>query len=437
MSASENMRSDPPSSHSASPAQGIAALSFSDSPSHKGFRVGTHRLVSPGLTLERMHPHLSAMGITRIANVTGLDRIGIPVVTVCRPNSRSLAVAQGKGLTLAAARASGLMESIEGYHAENIDMPLRRGSWRQLRRTDRLIEVDRLPQSPGSPFHPDLPLWWVEGFDILSDHSLWLPLETVYLDFRVDQRDGCGCFVVSSKGLAGGNHLLEAVSHAICELVEQDAFLRWRLADFPEACRTRLDLERIGDRQIQGVLERFRRAGVDVAVWEITSAVAIPGFYCTILDAPDSPGPWLYSASGFGCHPVREIALLRALVEAAQSRLTAISGSRDDLDRAQYLHHRDPAVIRQQRQSIESHGPGRTLAEAPSMDSDDFAADVVWELERLRSVGIGHVAMVNLTKPGLGIPVVRVVIPGLMALGPLPPQHPSRDREGAAPERQP
>jgi ribosomal protein S12 methylthiotransferase accessory factor YcaO len=27
------------------------------------------------------------MGITRVANVTGLDSVGIPVVMVCRPNS--------------------------------------------------------------------------------------------------------------------------------------------------------------------------------------------------------------------------------------------------------------------------------------------------------------------------------------------------------------
>ena len=86
-------------------------------PSPKGFRLGTHRAIDPRETIERIRPHMAAMGITRVANVTGLDRIGIPVVMVCRPNSRSLAVAQGKGLDLDAAKASGLGESIEAYHA--------------------------------------------------------------------------------------------------------------------------------------------------------------------------------------------------------------------------------------------------------------------------------------------------------------------------------
>ena len=62
------------------------------------------------------------MGITRIANVTGLDRIGIPVVMVCRPNARSIAVSQGKGLDMDAAIVSGLMESAELYHAEQIEL---------------------------------------------------------------------------------------------------------------------------------------------------------------------------------------------------------------------------------------------------------------------------------------------------------------------------
>ena len=67
---------------------------------------------------------MPTMGITRIANITGLDRLGIPVVMVCRPNSRSIAVSQGKGLTLDAAKASGLMESVETFHAESITRPL-------------------------------------------------------------------------------------------------------------------------------------------------------------------------------------------------------------------------------------------------------------------------------------------------------------------------
>src|SRR5208282_2138326 len=103
----------------------------------KGYQAGTHRLVSPEDTLERVRPLLPRMGITRVANVTGLDCIGIPVVMVCRPNSRNVAVSQGKGLTLAAAKVSGIMESVEGYHAERVALPLLLGSYEELRATHR------------------------------------------------------------------------------------------------------------------------------------------------------------------------------------------------------------------------------------------------------------------------------------------------------------
>src|SRR5215213_1288851 len=133
----------------------------------KTFRSGTHRTAAPEATLARVRPLLPVMGITRIANVTGLDHIGVPVVMVCRPNSRSLAVSQGKGITLAAAKASGVMESIENYHAERITRPLLLGRYEDLRYTHRLVDVAGLPFVAGSVYHPSLDLLWIEGWDLM------------------------------------------------------------------------------------------------------------------------------------------------------------------------------------------------------------------------------------------------------------------------------
>ena len=94
------------------------------------------------------------MGITRIANVTGLDTIGIPVVMVCRPNSRSVSVSQGKGLTLAAAKASGVMESVEGYHAEHITLALEMLELQELRYSHRVADPEDLPRPVTASFIP-------------------------------------------------------------------------------------------------------------------------------------------------------------------------------------------------------------------------------------------------------------------------------------------
>jgi YcaO-like protein with predicted kinase domain len=127
-----------------------------------------------------VRPYLARTGITRIANVTGLDRIGVPVVMVCRPNSRSLAVSQGKGLTLDAAKASGVMEAIELYHAERIQLPLKLGSGRELAETHRLIDLEALPQRTDSRFHPNLPMLWIEGRDLVTATPIWVPYEVVH-----------------------------------------------------------------------------------------------------------------------------------------------------------------------------------------------------------------------------------------------------------------
>src|SRR5262245_28413269 len=143
----------------------------------KGHSLGTHRLVPPGETVERVRAVMGEMAITRIANVTGLDRIGIPVIMVCRPNARSIAVSQGKGLDLAAATASGLMESIETFHAEQIDRPLKLASLVDLVATHSVIDVAGLPRAAADRFHEHLAILWIEGRNFLSGGTVWLPYE--------------------------------------------------------------------------------------------------------------------------------------------------------------------------------------------------------------------------------------------------------------------
>jgi hypothetical protein len=58
----------------------------------------------------------AVMGITRVADITGLDTIGIPVIAVCRPNSRSVVVSLGKGLDVISARASGCHGKHRDFH---------------------------------------------------------------------------------------------------------------------------------------------------------------------------------------------------------------------------------------------------------------------------------------------------------------------------------
>jgi YcaO-like protein with predicted kinase domain len=383
-------------------------------PSHeralKGHRRGTHRLVAPGATIERIAPLKARMGITRVANVTGLDRIGIPVVMVCRPNSRSIAVAQGKGLDLDAARASGLMESIESYHAERIELPLKLASLQDLRDRHRVVDVDSLPKVTHSRFRPSLRILWIEGRDLISDAAIWLPYETVHIDCTLPQPTGSGCFLAGTNGLASGNHPLEAINHAICEVVERDSNSIWNRLHPRRRDRTRLDLDTVDDDDCVEVIQRLEQTGFDVAVWDITSDIGIAAFYCLIVDRRDERA---HSGAGAGAHTARGVALLRSLTEAVQVRTTYIAGSRDDLHSDSFTAAAIEQKLRRARLLMAGHGPRRDFRRVPSHDGDSFAEDLAWLLQRLRSAGIEQVTAVDLKHPDLAIPVVRVVIPGL------------------------
>jgi ribosomal protein S12 methylthiotransferase accessory factor YcaO len=104
---------------------------------------------------------------------------------------------------------------------------------------------------------------------------------------------------------------------------------------------------------------------------------------------------------------------LGALTEAAQARLTVISGLRDDFRRDSYEQLLDPDVVRAVRNRMSESAPARSFRDVPSWDGETLEDDVEWELERIRTAGVRRVVVVDLTKPEFGLPVVRVIVPGL------------------------
>jgi YcaO-like protein with predicted kinase domain len=376
----------------------------------KAYRAGTHRTVAPAETLARVRPLMPTMGITRIANITGLDRLGIPVVMVCRPNSRSIAVSQGKGLTLDAAKASGLMESVETFHAESITQPLVLATARELDRSHPIANIELLPRAMASRFNMDEPILWIEGRDIVGASSCWLPYEFVHTDYTFPPGPASGYFPANTNGLASGNHLLEAVSHGICEVIERDAATLWVQSSERLKRQRVLRLSEVEDAACQKLLKQFARARVAVRVWDMTSDVGVSSFYCLVMGEKDNV---VTPEFGSGCHPARQVALLRALTEAAQARTTYIAGSRDDFSRSDYSEAARSRRYDRCRMLMDTGGEDRHFHEVPNFESETFREDVDWILDRLRAVGIQQVFVVDLTKPEFGIPVVRVVIPGL------------------------
>ncbi len=364
-----------------------------------------------------------------------------PVFAAIRPLGRSLSTQQGKGRTLLAARVSALMESIETWHAEHLQLPVRRAAAEQLRQRGAIAPLTRLPRAPrqavakrtaqraggrGSaaakaaaakaarekaaravPLSSRI-LPWVEGFELASARPMWVPEEAVTLDCVLGGRQPI--FDISSNGLASGNCLVEAILHGLCEVIERDAEAAWRR----EEGQRRLVLDSVTDPGCVELIEQFTAAGVRVVVWDLTSDVGVPVIGCAILEDPEQPA-WraLGLYQGFGCHPAPEIALARALTEAAQTRLTYIAGARDDFFPFDYDRATDRELLAQIWEELASapHQPVM-FDELPALASGELGDDLEAIVARLGACGSKQVIAVELSQPGFGVPVVKVLVPG-------------------------
>lgn len=378
----------------------------------KGYVMGTHRTRSPRQTLEDYARFMPMMGITRLANLTGLDSIGLPVYIAIRPNSRSLATSLGKGFDADSAKASALMESIETWHAEHIEHSLRWDSYWSLAKTSAVVNVAELPRYQGRELRLDHPCLWIEGYDIMRQCPVWVPYEAATLNC-VSAPGHASTFCVSTNGLASGNHLLEAIVHGLCEVIERDAETLWRLTDDLR----QLDLTTVDDPASAQTLALLDRAGVRAAAWNLTTDLGIPVYGCAILESPDQPsGRGLGVYYGFGCHLSPDVALMRALSEAVQTRLTYISGSRDDFFRDEYEQATDEDLLRGIWEEISNPPSLESLAAQVSLATESFEEDIAVLLSALGKAGVKSAVVVNLTRPEIGIPVVKVVVPGLEGL---------------------
>ncbi|WP_330323315.1 YcaO-like family protein [Streptomyces anulatus] len=288
------------------------------------FTCGTFRVRKPEDTWSIISPDLHKFGITRVADVTGLDSVGIPVAMAVRPLSQTLSVSQGKGRTLLLAKVSAAMEAIELWHAENIAAALSsfRATGAEL---DLPYAVADLESDPGSITGPRTPLRWVTGQALLSGRPVPLPQDTVSLAAKDPLTWRAAGLASTTNGLASGNNRAEATLHALYEVLERDAVAR------SQEGRARVDYvdpSTVDHDDCQTLITRLHTASCYVELSRIVSTGPVHCF-TTRVWSEDFP----VMAFGSGAHTHEDVALSRALTEAAQSRLTAIAGSRDDMTR--------------------------------------------------------------------------------------------------------
>lgn len=380
--------------------------------SEKQLLRGSHRVCSVEDTLARVLPLKHAFGITRIANVTGLDRVSVPVAIAIRPNARSIAVSQGKGATYNHAKASALMEAIEIWHAEHVDCPVYYASAADLSAHHQMIDLSRLPRTPTPAPRNTVRMHWIMATDLMDGGQKLVPLEMVHADYTHPVSPDCGFFPSSTNGLASGNHLMEATCHAICEVIERDALTLWYHLPLEAQRATRVDLASLTDPTHLRTLEKFAHAGLECALWDVTSDIGVPSILCIIYD---SAAPGEHLGLGSGTHLDPKTAVHRAMNEAAQTRLNYITGAREDLFHDEFSLDGKQQKLDAFAGLLADSTPTRDMSSMTGAIHQTLEEDVAWLIARLSNIGIKEVAVVDLSRAEFDIPVVRVIIPGLEA----------------------
>ena len=117
---------------------------------------GIERTVPAAETIRRVAKTAESLGVTRLADITGLDRIGIPVYSSVVPKSRdSLSVYNGKGARPVDAQAGALMEAIERQTALNVRPPHLEASFSELRKRANALDPKSVNQKLSDDYSDD------------------------------------------------------------------------------------------------------------------------------------------------------------------------------------------------------------------------------------------------------------------------------------------
>jgi ribosomal protein S12 methylthiotransferase accessory factor len=410
-------------------------------------------------TLSKIIPICKMIGVTRVCDITYLDRLYIPNYSAVLPGTEdAFWVYGGKGPTKAHARASALMESIERYCSlsNNTSQCIIRGTYSQLSKSyHKVLHPDEVIEPVNKTYDDNKSIIdYVIGFDLLNNEEVLVPAQLVFSRFSARIPSTLAFPYSHTNGLASGNVLEEAICQALCEVIERDAVSIAELCassipytilqnltkslreinnginNYPEISEPNfvddaslfpdVDISKVHTMESLGFLvERFAKAGIPLSIKDITQKdIGISTFVASSVEWITSD--YGYLAIGYGTHPDTRIALMRAITELSQTRAVNIQGSRDDLKKILYLENDQIHKRKWQFMGATSMGLRRgnsiMFSEIRSYLFEDLLDEIKFILGRLKKSGLKRAIIVNLTNPNVGIPVVRAIIPGLETL---------------------
>jgi ribosomal protein S12 methylthiotransferase accessory factor len=402
---------------------------------------GGHRTVSPEETVARYQHHVSPITgavSSLIPAAGGQDdllhvyvaghnfALGGESLAFVKRSLRSKSA--GKGASDAQAKASAICEAIERYSGVfQGDEPRRtatfralgeqaiapnecmRYSERQFAQRDRLNARGSQFQVVPRPFDPDAEIEWSPVWSLTREEWRYLPTRHLYFGYPGGE-ESFFCWG-DSNGNAAGNTLEEAILQGFFELVERDGVALWW---YNRLRRPAVDVASFADPYLDRVCTRYEELARPLWAIDLTSDLGIPTF-AVVSRRVDKPVEDIVVA--FGAHFDARIALRRAICELNQF-LPAVLPMRADgsgtyaFDDPDSVAWWKTATIESEPYLLAADGPVRTLADFTDRSTQDVRDDVELCRSIVEERGM-EMLVLDQTRPDLGVPVVKVIVPGL------------------------
>jgi len=258
-------------------------------------------------------------GVSRLAECTSLDRLGIPSFYAVRPAALHPAaiVSSGKGPTRSAAIMSALFESFERWASERLDGPVLEDDEESIRRRYPNVLTVKPPYVPSCTR-------WATGYEHRSRRACLVAVDAVLFPVLSGSTILARRDVIHTNGLAAGAQPMPAMLNGLLELIERDGFAR----SSPTRSK-RIDPASLPD-DLCHLYRRFDDCSVELAIYECCGLTTVPTFYAISRDRLLSVPHFQCFGAGAGLNA--RAACARALYEVAQSRVGIIAGVRDDVD---------------------------------------------------------------------------------------------------------
>lgn len=324
--------------------------------------------------------------ISRVARLTRMDYLGLPVYQCTRPFSRNLVSSQGKAFTSENARIAAIMESMESFHGETVPID----EEASLTQMEKKLGYDLLTIHSSIPKNKKIR--WTKAFDLIQKKESFLPHALICLDFTEDYQPDLP-IMPTSNGYAAGSSIEGALQHGILEILERHISATCKPDYVP--------LNEEIDFLLQPFFTKLRERHFKMGIFYYPNSVSLPMFKVNIQE----PGK-THTYFGMACHPNKATALKKAFSEALQSRVSIISGARDDIEHQHYQSGNQKKDLLFNLQQFS------TIPETESYSSLNEKEKVDFLVEKIKCLGHQNLLMVDLTKKEIEIPVVVVVAPG-------------------------